>query len=438
MKVAIVGAGVSGLVCAHRLHPRHDVTVFEAGSQLGGHARTVEVDLGGGEVHAVDVGFIVYNEATYPHFTALLAELGVATQPSTMSFSVRDERSGLEYASSGLRALLAQPSNALRPTFARMLVDVARFNRRARRLVRAADLTTGDGAFFDDPGGFDEVTLADVLADGRWSRHFVDDYLVPLGSSIWSADPSTFLSFPAVAFARFMDNHGLLSLGRRPTWRTIGGGSRRYVDAIAAPLGNRVRVGEPVAKVRRRADARGGVEVVSASRGPERFDRVILAGHSDQMLALLSDPTTREREILGALRYQPNVVTLHTDGRLLPTRRAARASWNYHAGIDATTAGGRPAVAVTYWMNRLQSIRSSRPLLVTLNRQDAIDPARVLAQHELDHPVFDAGALAAQRRLAEIQGVDGTYFAGAYWGYGFHEDGVRSALDVCRHFGLVP
>jgi predicted NAD/FAD-binding protein len=438
MKVAIVGGGVSGLVCAHRLHPHHDVTLFEAGSQLGGHAHTVRADLGGGEVHDVDVGFIVYNEATYPRFTALLAELGVATQPSNMSFSVRDERTGLEYASSGLRALLAQPSNALRPSFARMLVDVIRFNRRARRLVAAADVTTGDGAFFDDPGGFDEITLAEVVADGRWSRHFVDDYLVPLGSAIWSADPSTFLSFPAVAFARFMDNHGLLSTGRRPAWRTIAGGSRSYVDAIARSLGSRVRTGEPVAKIRRRADGRGGVEVMTASRGLERFDRVILAGHSDQMLALLSDPTAREREILGALRYQPNAVTLHTDGRFLPTRRAARASWNYHAGIEASTTGGGPAVAVTYWMNRLQSIRSSRPLLVTLNRHEEIDPTLVLAQHEMDHPVFDAGALAAQRRLAEIQGVDGTYFAGAYWGYGFHEDGVRSALDVCRHFGIVP
>jgi predicted NAD/FAD-binding protein len=438
MKVAIVGGGVSGLVCAHRLHPHHDVTLFEADPRPGGHAHTVRVDLGGDEVHDVDVGFIVYNEATYPRFTALLAELGVATRPSNMSFSVRNEQSGLEYSSSGLRGLFAQPRNALRPSFVRMLADVGRFNRRARRLVEAADTASGDHAFFDGVHELDALTLAYVLGDGRWSRQLVDDYLVPLGAAIWSADPSTFLTFPAVAFARFMDNHGLLSLGRRPAWRTVVGGSQRYVDAIVGPLGRHVRLGEPVDKVRRCADADGGVEVVSASRGPERFDRVILAGHSDQMLSLLSDPTTREREVLGALRYQPNVATLHTDERFLPSRRAARASWNYHAGVAANRAEGGPAVAVTYWMNRLQSIRSSRPLLVTLNRQDEIDPAQVLRQFDFDHPVFDVGALSAQRRLAEIQGTDGTYFAGAYWGYGFHEDGVRSALDVCRHFGIVP
>jgi len=437
VKVAIVGGGVSGLVCAHRLHPFHDVTLFEADEQAGGHARTVRVELGAGEVHDVDVGFIVYNEATYPHFTALLAELGVRTQASDMSFSVRDERSGLEYGSSGVRALLAQPSNSVRPSFARMLVDVARFNRRARRLVVAAGDSRGGAAFLGGTGPLDELTLADVVAGGRWSRQFVEDYLVPLGAAIWSADPSSFLSFPAVSYARFMDNHGLLSLGRRPQWRTVVGGSRRYVEAIVASLGSRVRLGLPVAKIRRRADASGGIEVVTEVRGPERFDRVVLAGHSDQMLALLSDATRREREILGSLRYQPNVATLHTDQRFLPRRRAARASWNYHAGLTATTGDGRPAVAVTYWMNRLQSIPSSRPLLVTLNRQDEIDPAEVLGQFDFSHPMFDVRALGAQRRLAEIQGVDGTYFAGSYWGYGFHEDGVRSALDVCRQLGVV-
>jgi len=432
MRVAIVGAGVSGLVCAHRLHPHHDVTLFEAADRPGGHAHTVTVDLGAGEVHDVDVGFIVYNETTYPHFTALLGELGVATEPSNMSFSVRDERTGLEYASSGLGAVFAQRRNLLRPSFVRMLADVARFNRRARRLAARAEAVRGDIAFYDEAHALDQVTLADVVSQGRWSRAFVEDYLVPLGAAIWSADPTTFLSFPAVAFARFMDNHGLLSLGRRPSWRTVVGGSRRYVDAVVRPLGTRVRLTDPVAKVRRLAGAQGGIEIVTALSGVERFDRVILAGHSDQMLALLSDATANEREVLGALRYQPNEATLHTDERFLPRRRAARASWNYHAGV-ATGA----AVSLTYWMNRLQSIRSSRPLLVTLNRGDEIDPDQVLGRFDFDHPVFDVGALAAQRRLADIQGVDGTYYAGAYWGYGFHEDGVRSALDVCRHFGVV-
>jgi uncharacterized protein len=437
MKVAIVGAGVSGLVCAHRLHAHHDVTVFEAGPRPGGHAHTVRVELGPHEVHDVDVGFIVYNEANYPLFTELLAELGVATQPSTMSFSVSDPRIGLEYGSAGLNALFARRANLVHPWFHRMLVDIVNFNRRARRLLAAAGHPEGEATFFDGPGGLDDLTLAEVVEAGGYSQPFVDDYLVPLGASIWSADPVSFLSFPAVAYARFMHNHGLLNFGRRPRWRTITGGSQRYVDGLVGPLGRRMRLSEPVLKIRRGADRQGRIELVTAGAGSALFDRVILAGHSDQALGLLSDPSRREREILGAVRYQPNLATLHTDERLLPTRRRARASWNYHAGAVASSRNGSPAAAVTYWMNRLQSIRSSRPLLVTLNRHDEIDPAQVIDTFEFDHPVLDVAALAAQRRLSEIQGVDGTYYAGAYWGYGFHEDGVRSAADVCRHFGVL-
>ena len=438
MKVAIVGAGVSGLVRAHRLHPHHDVTVFEAGPRPGGHARTVRVELTPDEAHDVDVGFIVYNETNYPRFTELLAELGVASQPSAMSFSVSDPRVGLEYSSTNINGIFARRTNVARPWFDRMLVDIVRFNRRARRLLASAERHRADEAFFGDALPLDGLTLADLVAAGEYSQAFLDYYLVPLGASIWSADPETFTSFPAVAYARFMHNHGLLQAGRRPGWRTITGGSQRYVDALVEPLGERVRLADPVHKIRRRADRHGHLEVVSTGAGPETFDRVILAGHSDQMLGLLSDPSERERAILGAVRYQPNVATLHTDERLLPRRRRARASWNYHAGTTATSRDGSAAAAVTYWMNELQSIRSSRPLLVTLNRHDEIDPTAVVDRFDFDHPVFDIGALAAQRRLAEIQGVDGTYFAGAYWGYGFHEDGVQSAVDVCRHFGIVP
>ncbi len=299
------------------------------------------VELGEDEAHDVDVGFIVYNQTNYPRFTELLAELGVATQPATMSFSVSDPGAGLEYGSASLNALFARRTNLARPWFHRMLVDIVRFNRRARELLVAGGHPDGEAAFFDGPGHLDDLTLAEVVEAGGYSQAFVDDYLVPLGASIWSADPTTFLSFPAVAYARFMHNHGLLQLGRRPRWRTITGGSRHYVDALVDPLGSRLRLREPVLKIRRGADRRGRIELVTAGTGTELFDRVILAGHSDQALGLLSDPSRREREILGAVRYQPNLATLHTDERLLPRRHRARASWNYHAGAAACSTAAR-------------------------------------------------------------------------------------------------
>jgi len=437
VRVAVVGAGVSGLVCAHRLKDLHDVTVFEADTRPGGHSRTVHVQLGPDEAHDVDVGFIVFNETYYPRFTELLAELGVATQPSTMSFSVSDPRIGLEYCPTNLDHVFAQRSNATRPWFLRMLLDIVRFNRRARRLVAEADAAVGRDGRRRGARTLDELTLQDFVEEGNHSSAFVDDFLVPLGASIWSADPEAFTRFPAVTYARFMQNHGLLTLRRGPQWRTITGGSQRYVDALVAGLGSRLRLGQAVHKIRRGADDEGAIEVVTEGGAPEMFDRIVLAGHSDQMLGLLSDPTGAERAILGGVRYQPNVATLHTDERFLPRCRRARASWNYHVGAAATSPTGSPAAALTYWMNELQSIRSSRPLLVTLNRHDEIDPEAVLGRFDFDHPVFDLGALRSQRRLAEIQGVDGTYYAGAYWGYGFHEDGVRSALDVCRHLGVT-
>ncbi len=432
MKIAIVGTGISGLVCAHLLHPDHDVTVFEANDYVGGHTHTVEVEVGG-RVHAVDTGFIVYNERNYPAFTGLLAELGVATQPSVMSFSVRDERRGLEYRGDGFGGLYAQPANLASPRFQRMLIDILRFNRRARRLLdrHRAATEAGDTATAD---ALDDLSLHDLVDAGRHGADFTSHFLVPLGSAIWSADPERFTDFPAVTYARFMDNHGLLRVRGGPRWRTVTGGSQRYVDALIAPFADRIRLGTPVTKIQRRrlADGTTEIEVLSSPVGPERFDRVVLAGHSDQALRLLSDPSPSERDILGALRYQPNVATLHTDDRFLPRRDAARASWNAHVGTAARTPDGQPAASLTYWMNQLQSIDCERPILVTLNRHDEIDPAAVLGRYEYDHPVFDVGALRAQRRRAEIQGGDGTYFAGAYWGYGFHEDGVQSALDVCR------
>jgi uncharacterized protein len=420
MRIAIVGTGISGLVCAHRLAPHHELTIFEADDRLGGHTNTVRVDLDD-ETHHVDTGFIVHNDRNYPELVALLEELGVTTQPSTMSFSVSEPTSGLEYRGTNLNTVFAQRSNLARPWFLRMLADIVRFNRAARRLLADADAGSGSGAAAPDG-----PSLQEFLVAGRYSRAFVDRFLVPLGASIWSADPESFTRFPAVAYARFMDNHGLLHLRGMPQWRTITGGSQRYVQALCAPLADRIRLHSPVVKVVRRPD--DTVELVSAGQGPEVFDRVILATHSDQALGILADPTPSERDILGAIRYQPNVATLHTDERFLPRNRRARAAWNYHLGaIDG------PAATLTYWMNELQSLESRHQLLVTLNCDERIDPDRRLGRYEYAHPVFDAAAMAAQRRRPEIQGRRGTYFAGAYWEYGFHEDGVRSALDVCRH-----
>jgi predicted NAD/FAD-binding protein len=414
MRIAIVGTGISGLVCAHRLAPHHDITVFEAADRLGGHTNTVRVDLDD-ETHFVDTGFIVHNDRNYPEFVALMGELGVATQPSDMSFSVSDPDAGLEYRGTNLNTIFAQRGNLVRPRFLRMLADIVRFNRQARRLVEGADAA-------ELPA---DASLEELVTRGGYSRAFVDQFLVPLGASIWSADPESFLRFPALAYAHFMHNHGLLNLRGMPQWRTVTGGSHRYVAALTAPLADRIRLHSPVHKVVRQAD--GTVEVL-APQGPERFDRVVLATHSDQALRLLADPSPAEREILGAIRYQPNVATLHTDERFLPRCRRARASWNYHL----STTGDRGAT-LTYWMNRLQAIDSRHELLVTLNRDDEVEPTSRLGRYDYDHPVFDAAALAAQRRRPEIQGVRGTYYAGAYWEYGFHEDGVRSALDVCRH-----
>jgi predicted NAD/FAD-binding protein len=312
-----------------------------------------------------------------------------------------------------------------------MLVDIVRFQREARHL-----LARYDRASEYEASELDRLSLADLVEAGHYSRAFVDEHLVPLGAAIWSADPVTFTRFPAVTYARFMNNHGLLRLRRGPRWRTITGGSQRYVDALVAALRSPVRLGDPVSKVRRRGSGLG-VEVVSAGAGLEVFDRVVLAGHSDQVLDLLADASDAERQILGALRYQPNTAVLHTDDRFLPSNPRARASWNYHVGSTATSRSGGTAAAVTYWLNRLQGIESSRPLLVTLNRDEEIAPASILGRFDFDHPVFDVPALDAQRRLADIQGVDGTYFAGAYWGYGFHEDGVRSAYEVCRGIGAA-
>ncbi len=413
VRIAIVGTGVSGLVAAHLLHPHHDLTIFEAGDHVGGHTHTHRIRIGD-ETHHVDTGFIVYNERNYPHFTRLLGSLGVASSPSEMSFSVRDERSGLEYRGTDLRSLFAQPRNLLRPSFHRMLVDIVRFHRQGRALLEG------------DPE--ESLTLREFVERNRFSRLFVEDFLLPLGAAIWSADPEDVDRFPMASLAQFYANHGLLSLGDHPEWRFVQGGSARYVERLVEPFEHRIRLGVPVEKVVRHAR---GVEVLSDQHGPERFDAIVLATHSDQALGVLADADRDERSILGAIRYQPNTVTLHTDERFLPRSRRAWASWNYHV------VGDRPGRAtLTYRMNSLQRLESRHQILVTLNRHEEVDPARVLGSWEYSHPVFDLETAAAQQRRKEIQGRGGVYYCGAYWGYGFHEDGVRSAIDVARHLGV--
>jgi predicted NAD/FAD-binding protein len=409
MRIAIIGTGVAGLTCAHRLAPHHDVTVFEAEERPGGHAHTVSVDVDG-TTHAVDTGFIVFNERNYPIFSRLLDELGVASRPSDMSFAVSDDRVGIEWSGSSPASIFAQPRNLARPAFVRMLSDVVRFNRAARALLEGPDDA--------------DLTLEEFLARGRWSSGFRDWYLIPMGAAIWSADPSVFTEFPAHAFARFFHNHGLLGLGGRPEWRTIVGGSQRYVRAVLDPLGDRVRLGVAVASVSRHA---GGVRLTTTQGETGDFDHVVLATHSDQALRLLSEPTRAEREILSAIRYRANVATLHTDPSLLARRERARASWNWHRRLG--TAESAPTL--TYDLSRLQGLATSTPVCLTLNAPDAVAPEAVIWSRTYWHPVFDAAAMRAQRRHHEISGRDGLSFAGAYWGYGFHEDGARSAMVVC-------
>ena len=408
MKVAVVGSGIAGLSAAwHLRESACEVTLFEAGSRLGGHTHTVPVVLEG-RVVAVDLGFIVFNRRTYPGLTRLFDELGVATRPSDMSFSVRSERSGLEYNGAGLRELFAQKRNLLRPSFYRMIAGILRFNRRAPSLLERKD----------------EPTLGDFLVQERLPPPFVELYLVPMLSAVWSGDPSRMLEMPARSLARFLQNHGLLSVNERPVWRVVEGGSRRYVDAMRPRLGARIRVRAPVRSVRRTVD---GVRL-AVGEDEERFDHVILAVHSDQALQLLADPSPAEREILAAIPYQENEVVLHTDTRFLPHRRRARASWNYH--LDPPDADGR--TKVTYWMNRLQGLEIRTDLLVTLNRTERIDPASILHRTSFSHPVFGPASAAAQARRDEISGPRATSYAGAWWGHGFHEDGFQSGRHAAK------
>jgi uncharacterized protein len=407
VRIAVVGAGVAGLTCAHVLAPRHEVTLFEAEDRLGGHTNTVRVDLAD-ETHHVDTGFIVHNDRNYPGFRGLLEQLGVATQPSDMSFSVSDGGS-FEYSGASPNGLFARRSHLVQPGFHRMVRDLLRFNREARSLIGLNGSGPSLGAFLDA---------------GGYSRAFVERLIVPQASAVWSADPAQMWELPASFLAEFFDNHGMLGVRDRPRWHTIRGGARTYVDALAARLPGRIRTATPIRAIARGPDA---VELVPEGGEPERFDEVIVAAHSDQALAMLADPTPAEGEVLSAIPYTPNEAVLHTDASLLPRRRRAWASWNYH--LEPEPAG---RATVTYHLNRLQSLDSRAELCVTLNRTEAIDPERVIATIPYDHPVFTRAGVAAQGRWSEISGRDRTHYCGAYWGFGFHEDGVASALRVCE------
>jgi predicted NAD/FAD-binding protein len=403
MRIAIVGTGVSGLVAAHHLHRRHEVTLFEADDRVGGHVHTWKVDSGGRE-YRVDSGFIVCNERNYPNFLSLLAELGINTQPSTMSFSVRHDGENVEYNGTSVRQIFAQRSNAFRPRFLRMLADVLRFNRDAVATQGAAGPAR---------------TLHELLEQGKYSHSFRDWYLVPMGSAIWSLPAAQVLQMPARFFVEFFDNHGMLTVDNRPVWRVVQGGSSCYVDALIAPFRDRIRTRQPVRNIVRLPD---GVKV-----NGERFDRVVVACHSDQALAMLGDPSAAEQQVLGALPYQSNDVCLHTDTSLLPRRRNAWGAWNYRVTGEAES----PAM-VTYNMNILQSLDAPDTFCVSLNASHLIDPARVIGRVKYDHPVVTQAGVRARARRAEISGLDRTHYCGAYWGNGFHEDGVVSGLAVVR------
>lgn len=411
MRIAIVGTGISGLVCGRVLTREHDVTLYEAASRVGGHANTVAVQLDG-ESHQIDTGFIVYNDRTYPVFSRMLQDLDVETTETSMSFSIKCDRSGLEYCGTSLNGLFAQRRNLLRPSFLRMLRDIVRFNREGSQDAASTSA---------------EMTVAEYLTDRGYSQQFADQYLLPMGAAIWSCPCDDFAGFPIRFILEFYINHGLLSLRDRPVWRTVKGGSAEYVKRLVSPFADSIRLKCPVFAVKRHHN---GV-VVQHRQGTDHFDEVIFACHSDQALTMLSDADKLETEMLSAFPYSANTAILHTDESVLPLSRRAWSSWNYHIPRHSET---RPAV--TYNMSILQHIQSSRTFCVTLNEDELIDQRSILGEYQYSHPLFTVQRAAVQRRHAEVIRRRNTSFCGAYWRNGFHEDGVISGLAVCKQFGI--
>jgi predicted NAD/FAD-binding protein len=415
MKVAVIGSGIAGLATARGLAQNHEVTLFEADDRLGGHTNTVTVTIDGKTVN-VDTGFIVHNRRNYPLFCRFIDDLNVASQDADMSFSVSKSQPDFAFSGSSLNGLFAQRQNFFSLSFWKLVRSIVRFGKIGKAtLVRADSLPD-----YEPP-----PTVAEFVRQHGFSQPFLENYLIPLGASIWSADPTTFLQFPTLALLSFFDNHGLLTFLKRPQWRTIVGGSQRYIDALVASTALDIRLGTPVHSVVRTND---GV-LVTTSLGSEGFDEIIVATHSDQALSLLSDPSAPEREILGSIRFQHNETVLHTDRSMLPANRRAWAAWNYHVPNDSAS---HPTL--TYWMNQLQGLETDRPLCVTLNRTEEINPADILGIYSYHHPIYDLAAFAAQSRWEEINGVNHTWYVGAWWGYGFHEDAMRSAQRVLDVF----
>lgn len=409
MKIAIVGSGIAGMTAAHLLLGDHDIEVFEANDYVGGHTHTIDVRREN-EDYAVDTGFIVFNRVTYPNFCRIMDRLGVDSQPTEMTFSVKCERTGLEYSPHTLNTFFIQRKNILSRTFYRMIFDIFRFRRQIN------SLSAGD----------QEIEIGRYLKEQGYSERFLRHFIIPLGSSLWSADPVRFKEFPLRTFARFFKNHGFLEIRNPFQWLVIKGGSNRYAEKLTAPYSDRIRLNCAVQSVIRSKEY---VELEFCGQ-TKRFDHVVIATHSDQALAMLSDPSPSEREILGAIPYQENLTILHTDISVLPFHRKIWSSWNYLIPKTDTH-----SAVLTYDMNILQSIQSTDEFCVTLNRPDDIDADKTIGRFVYHHPVFDRNAPAAQKRHEEISGVNRTHYCGAYWGYGFHEDGVNSALAACKYFG---
>jgi predicted NAD/FAD-binding protein len=415
MKIAVVGTGISGLSAAWLLSRDHEVIVYERSGRVGGHSNTVSAVIGGGII-PVDTGFIVFNRATYPNLTKLFEHLGVPTQTSNMSFGVSLDNGNLEYSGGDVIGLLAQPANLFRRRFWSMLADINRFYREAARDADSPD--------------FEKLSLGEYLSRGRYGHAFRDDHLLPLASAIWSATPSDMLGYPMASFIRFHANHGLLQISGRPVWETVSGGSITYIRELLRPLAGCVRLNTQAASVRRFADR---VLVVDQNGAAESFDHVVLATHADQALSALADPSPLERSLLGTIRYSRNLAVLHSDETLMPKRRAAWASWNYIGPRTAAHEGG----CFTYWMNSLQNIPNRTPLFVTLNPTHQARSETVHHSEYYDHPIFDLKAVAAQRKLWALQDTQRTWFCGAYFGYGFHEDGLQAGLAVAEQLGNV-
>ncbi|HAH47434.1 FAD-dependent oxidoreductase [Gimesia sp.] len=409
MKIAIIGGGISGLTAAYFLHRQHEITLFEANQYVGGHTNTIDVEIEGKE-YAIDTGFIVFNNQTYPHFTRMLNELEVKSQPTAMSFSMKCDRSGLEYRGADLNGFFSQRRNLINPRFYRLLADILRFNRQSVELLQS---------------DADQLTVGEYLAANKYSPEFIDQYFLPMGSAIWSCPVGTFENFPVRFIVEFYLNHGILAIRNRPEWRVICGGSKQYVKSLTAGFANSIRLNSPVNSVTR---SESQVEVYLRDGLIERFDHVIFACHSDQALRILGNQASPvERELLSAFPYEKNIAQLHTDRSVLPVSPRAWACWNYFM-----PRGENRKATVTYQMNLLQGIQSQQVFCVTLNGQDRVDPAQVIREIEYAHPIFTSERAAAQQRQTEVINQNSTSFCGAYWGNGFHEDGVNSAMAVCR------